>query len=50
MKREQSRQVRIGNRIIGGGTPILIQRMGNTITESEEDNVAQSHTLRQEGC
>ena len=50
MKREQTRKVRIGNRIIGGGNPILIQSMCNTKTESVEDTVAQIHALEQAGC
>lgn len=50
MKREQTRKVRIGNRIIGGGNPILIQSMCNTKTEAVEDTVAQIHALEQAGC
>ena len=50
MKREQTRKVRIGHRIIGGGNPILIQSMCNTKTESVEDTVAQIHALEQAGC
>lgn len=50
MKQEQTRKVRIGNRIIGGGNPILIQSMCNTKTESVEDTVAQIHALEQAGC
>lgn len=50
MKREQTRKVRIGNRIIGGGNPILIQSMCNTKTESVGDTVAQIHALEQAGC
>ena len=42
--------MRIGNRIIGGGNPILIQSMCNTKTESVEDTVAQIHALEQAGC
>ena len=36
MTREQTRVIRIGNRAIGGGTPILIQSMTNTRTEDVE--------------
>lgn len=50
MKREQTRQVRIGNRVIGGGNPILIQSMCNTKTEAVEDTVAQIHALERAGC
>ena len=30
MYREHTKEVRIGNRVIGGGNPILIQSMTNT--------------------
>ena len=33
MYREHTKEVRIGNRVIGGGNPILIQSMTNTKTE-----------------
>ncbi|HJB06246.1 MAG TPA: flavodoxin-dependent (E)-4-hydroxy-3-methylbut-2-enyl-diphosphate synthase [Candidatus Enterocloster faecavium] len=50
MRREQTRQVRIGDRVIGGGNPILIQSMCNTKTEAVEDTVAQIHALERAGC
>ena len=50
MRREQTRQVRIGDRVIGGGNPILIQSMCNTRTEAVEDTVAQIHALERAGC
>ena len=33
MYREHTKVVKIGNRVIGGGNPILIQSMTNTKTE-----------------
>ena len=36
MYREHTKEVRIGNRVIGGGNPILIQSMTNTKTEDVE--------------
>ncbi|MDY2819777.1 MAG: 4-hydroxy-3-methylbut-2-en-1-yl diphosphate synthase, partial [Hominisplanchenecus sp.] len=33
MYRENTKTVRIGDRVIGGGNPILIQSMTNTKTE-----------------
>ena len=36
MYREQTKVVKIGDRVIGGGNPILIQSMTNTKTEDVE--------------
>ena len=36
-----TREVRIGNRVIGGGNPVLIQSMTNTKTEDVQATVAQ---------
>ena len=40
MTREQTKVIRIGDRLIGGGNPILIQSMTNTRTEDVEATVA----------
>ena len=50
MKREQTRKVRIGNRIIGGGNPILIQSMTNTRTDDVKATVKQILELEAAGC
>ena len=50
MTRENTRVVHIGNRTIGGGSPILIQSMTNTRTEDVEATVEQIHRLEQAGC
>ncbi len=50
MYRDNTRQVRIGNRTIGGGNPILIQSMTNTKTEDAAATIAQIHALEQAGC
>lgn len=50
MHRENTRVVRIGDREIGGGNPILIQSMTNTKTEDVEATVAQILALEQAGC
>lgn len=50
MDRKHTRVVRIGNRVIGGGNPILIQSMTNTPTEDVEATVAQIHHLEAVGC
>ncbi len=48
--REQTKVVRIGERLIGGGNPILIQSMTNTRTEDVEATVAQILALEKAGC
>ena len=48
--REQTRTVRIGNRMIGGGNPIAIQSMCNTKTENVKETVEQIHRLEAAGC
>ena len=50
MHREYTKTVQIGDRIIGGGNPILIQSMTNTRTEDIKDTIAQIHRLEQAGC
>ena len=47
--REYTRTVRIGDRVIGGGNPILIQSMTNTRTEDVNATVAQIHRLEECG-
>lgn len=48
--REKTKQIKIGDRIIGGGAPIAIQSMTNTPTEDVEKTVAQIHRLEAAGC
>lgn len=50
MHREHTKVVKIGNRVIGGGNPVLIQSMTNTRTEEVEATVAQILRLEQAGC
>ena len=50
MTREQTRVIQIGNKVIGGGNPILIQSMTNTRTEDVKATVAQIHQLEEAGC
>ena len=50
MDRKHTRTVKIGDRVIGGGNPILIQSMCNTKTENAADTIAQIHRLEQAGC
>lgn len=46
----KTKTVHIGNRVIGGGNPILIQSMTNTRTEDVKATVEQIHRLEQAGC
>ena len=46
MERKKTREVRIGNRVIGGGHPILIQSMTNTKTEDVAATAAQIRNWR----
>lgn len=50
MFRENTKVVAIGNKVIGGNNPILIQSMTNTKTEDVEATVAQIKKLEQAGC
>ncbi len=50
MKRAETKEVRIGNRIIGGNNPILIQSMTNTKTEDAAATVSQIKRLAAAGC
>ena len=49
MYREHTREVKIGDRVIGGGNPILIQSMTNTRTEDVESTAAQIRKLEAAG-
>ncbi|MDE6435297.1 MAG: flavodoxin-dependent (E)-4-hydroxy-3-methylbut-2-enyl-diphosphate synthase [Lachnospiraceae bacterium] len=48
--RESTKVVKIGDRVIGGGNPVLIQSMTNTKTEDVYATVAQILKLEQAGC
>ena len=50
MYRDHTKVVTIGDRVIGGGNPVLIQSMTNTRTENVEATVAQILRLEQAGC
>ncbi|MCI8586317.1 MAG: flavodoxin-dependent (E)-4-hydroxy-3-methylbut-2-enyl-diphosphate synthase [Lachnospiraceae bacterium] len=50
MYRDHTKAVKIGDRVIGGGNPILIQSMTNTRTEDVEATVAQIERLTEAGC
>lgn len=50
MYRDETKVIQIGNKVIGGGNPILIQSMTNTKTEDVEATVAQIKELEAAGC
>jgi 1-hydroxy-2-methyl-2-(E)-butenyl 4-diphosphate synthase len=50
MYRDNTKVIRIGDRVIGGGNPILIQSMTNTKTEDVKATVEQIHRLTEAGC
>jgi (E)-4-hydroxy-3-methylbut-2-enyl-diphosphate synthase len=47
---KNTRVIKIGGRVIGGGNPVLIQSMTNTKTEDIEATVSQIHELEKAGC
>ena len=49
-ERKITEKVRIGDRVIGGGSPILIQSMTNTKTEDVDATVRQILALERAGC
>ena len=50
MSRENTRAVSIGNRVIGGGNPVLIQSMCNTRTQDVAATAEQIKALHEAGC
>ena len=50
MERSITREIKIGNKVIGGNNPILIQSMTNTKTEDVAATVAQIKQLEEAGC
>lgn len=50
MTREHTKEVKIGNVVIGGGHPVAIQSMTNTKTEDVQGTVAQIKRLEAAGC
>lgn len=50
MYRDNTKVIKIGDKVIGGGNPILIQSMTNTRTEDVDATVAQILKLEEAGC
>ena len=50
MTRRESKKVRIGNLVVGGGAPILVQSMLNVPAGDIDGNIAQAKALEAAGC
>ncbi|ADW16999.1 4-hydroxy-3-methylbut-2-en-1-yl diphosphate synthase [Desulfobulbus propionicus DSM 2032] len=50
IERKTTRQIHVGPVAIGGGAPIAVQSMTNTLTSEVEATVAQIRRLEQAGC
>ncbi|HBY71376.1 MAG TPA: 4-hydroxy-3-methylbut-2-en-1-yl diphosphate synthase, partial [Lachnospiraceae bacterium] len=50
MYRDHTKVVQIGDRVIGGGNPVLIQSMTNTKTEEVQATIEQIQRLTEAGC
>lgn len=50
MYRDNTKVIHIGNKVIGGGNPIMIQSMTNTKTDDVKATVAQIKRLEEAGC
>ena len=50
VERRVAKEIKIGNQVIGGNHPILIQSMTNTKTEDVNSTVAQIKELEEAGC
>lgn len=50
MNRQHTKVIKIGDRVIGGGNPVLIQSMCNTKTEDVDATVRQILKLEAAGC
>lgn len=50
MQRRQTRQIRVGEVLIGGEAPVSVQSMTNTDTRDAKATLAQIHQLHAAGC
>ena len=48
--KNMSKAIRIGNKVLGGGNPVLIQSMCNTRTKDAESTIEQILALENAGC
>ena len=45
-----TKKIKIGNKVIGGNSPILVQSMCNTLTKDARQTINQIHELEDAGC
>ena len=50
LARDRTRQVMVGNVAVGGGAPVTVQSMNNTLTTDVEGTLAQIERLAEAGC
>src|SRR5690349_22517162 len=50
VKRHKTREVKVGNLVVGGDNPIWVQSMTTPDTHDLEATVAQIHRLEEAGC
>lgn len=50
IKRKKTRQIGVGNVVVGGNAPVSVQSMTNTRTDDIAATVAQIHRLQAAGC
>ena len=50
IERRKSRQIRVGNQVVGGGAPILVQSMTNTPTSDAKATIDQIRRLEEAGA
>ncbi|MDP3735905.1 MAG: flavodoxin-dependent (E)-4-hydroxy-3-methylbut-2-enyl-diphosphate synthase [Hyphomonadaceae bacterium] len=50
IERRKSRQIRVGNHVVGGGAPILVQSMTNTLTSDAKATIEQIRRLEDAGA
>ncbi|MBR5280881.1 MAG: flavodoxin-dependent (E)-4-hydroxy-3-methylbut-2-enyl-diphosphate synthase, partial [Clostridia bacterium] len=48
--RKDTKQISVGDKVLGGGAPIAVQSMTNTDTRDVAATVAQIHALTEAGC
>lgn len=50
LEQKKTKQVRVGDILIGGGAPLTVQSMLNVIAEDREGNIKQAKALAAAGC
>ena len=50
IKRKKTKQIKVGNVLVGGDAPISVQTMTNTLTHDIEATLEQINSIEKEGC